>query len=227
MLGETKGKQLYQYTPDYVLFDLETTGISWNFDSVIEISAVKVRNGKIVDEFSELVNPGRHIPSSASSVNNIYDHMVASADTFENVLRRFLDFAGNDIWVGHNINAFDMKFIYRDCTKFWGTIPDNDFIDTLRIAKIVFPDWKHRALGDLADYYSISTEGAHRALADCRMNQKVFELLGKELAGTGTVAKPEIVLCEKCGKPMKKRCGRFGEFFGCTGYPNCKNTRNI
>ena len=62
MLGNTKGKQLYHYTPDYVLFDLETTGISRNTDEVIEISAVKVRDGRVVDEFSHLVNPGKSIP---------------------------------------------------------------------------------------------------------------------------------------------------------------------
>ena len=62
MLGNTKGKLINKYVPDYVLFDLETTGISCNYDEVIEISAVKVRGGKIVEEFSELVNPGRPIP---------------------------------------------------------------------------------------------------------------------------------------------------------------------
>lgn len=66
MLGNTKGKQLYNYTPDYVLFDLETTGISRNTDEVIEISAVKVRSGRVVDEFSHLVNPGKSIPYAAS-----------------------------------------------------------------------------------------------------------------------------------------------------------------
>ena len=75
MLGKRKGKQRREYVPDYVLYDLETTGISSLYDEVIEISAVKVRNGKIVDEFSELVNPGRPIPYAASSVNNISDKM--------------------------------------------------------------------------------------------------------------------------------------------------------
>ena len=79
MLGNTKGKQLYNYTPDYVLFDLETTGISRNTDEVIEISAVKVRNGRVVDEFSHLVNPGKSIPYAASMVNNITNQMVRFA----------------------------------------------------------------------------------------------------------------------------------------------------
>ena len=92
MLGKKKGKQRNEYVPDYVLYDLETTGISSLYDEVIEISAVKVRNGKIVDEFSELVNPGRHIPYAASKVNNISDKMVEKALTFEKVLPEFTRF---------------------------------------------------------------------------------------------------------------------------------------
>lgn len=228
MLGNSKGKQICQYVPDYVLYDLETTGTSSTYDDVIEISAVKVRNGNIVDEFSELVNPGRPIPYAASMVNNISDDMVAGAPSFAEVLPRFLVFIEDDILVGHNINSFDMKFLYRDCEKYFGQTLTNDFVDTLKIAKMVFPDWKHRRLADLSEYYGISTVGAHRALADCKMNQQVFEMLGKELAGEGTLGfKPEIKICPECGLPMKKRDGRYEEFWGCSGYPGCKHTENM
>ena len=228
MLGDYRGKQIYNHVSDYVLYDLETTGTSCMYDAIIEISAVKVRNGEVVDEFSELVNPGRSIPMAASMVNNIFDDMVADAPSFDEVLPRFLDFIGDDILVGHNINSFDMKFLYRDCEKYFGQTLTNDFVDSLRIAKMVFPDWRHRRLSDLADYYGISTRGAHRALADCKMNQKVFELMGKELDGTGTLeTRPDIRICSCCGLPMKKRSGRFGEFWGCTGYPECKFTENV
>lgn len=228
MLGNSKGKQICQYVSDYVLYDLETTGISCTYDEIIEISALKVRNGIVVDEFSELVNPGRSIPYEASIVNNITDEMVADAPLFEAVLPLFLEFIGEDVLVGHNINSFDMKFIYRDCERYFGKTLTNDYIDTLRIAKMVFPDWKHRRLADLAEYYGISTMGAHRALADCKMNQQVFELLGKELSGNGTLrGKIKIKLCTDCGLPMKKRNGRYGEFWGCSGYPDCRHTENI
>lgn len=120
MLGNTKGKQLYHYTPDYVLFDLETTGISRNTDEVIEISAVKVRNGRVVDEFSQLVNPGKSIPYAASMVNNITNQMVRNAPHFDRVLEYFVNFIENDTLVGHNICSFDMPFIYRDCERYLG-----------------------------------------------------------------------------------------------------------
>ena len=156
MLGKRKGKQRREYVPDYVLYDLETTGISSLYDEVIEISAVKVRNGKIVDEFSELVNPGRPIPYAASSVNNISDKMVENARSFEKVLPEFLAFAGDDVLAGHNIAGFDMKFLYRDCEKYFGQTLTNDYIDTLAIAKLCFPEWKHRKLSDLAEHYGMS-----------------------------------------------------------------------
>lgn len=203
MLGKKKGKQRNEYVPDYVLYDLETTGISSLYDEVIEISAVKVRNGKIVDEFSELVNPGRHIPYAASKVNNISDKMVEKALTFEKVLPEFLAFVGDDVLAGHNIASFDMKFLYRDCEKYFGQTLTNDYIDTLAIAKQCFPEWKHRRLGDLAEHYGISTNGAHRALADCRMNQQVFELMAEELKGTVN-KQTEMKICPRCGCTLKK-----------------------
>ena len=94
---------IYGYVPDYVLFDLETTGTSCIYDEVIEISAVKVRSGKVVEEFSQLVNPKRPIPYAASMVNHISDEMVANEPDFGQVLPEFLTFAGDDILVGHNI----------------------------------------------------------------------------------------------------------------------------
>lgn len=225
MLGNTKGNLLNRYVPDYVLFDLETTGTSCNYDEVIEISAVKVRGGKITEEFSELVNPGRPIPYAASMVNHISDDMVAGEPSFEEVLPRFLTFIGDDVLVGHNICAFDMKFLYRDCEKYFGQTLMNDYADTLKLAKICFPEWKHRRLGDLAEYYGISTAGAHRALTDCRMNQQVFEQLAHEMDGSSGRAE-KIRICPVCGQPMQKRNGRFGPFWGCSGYPACRHTEN-
>lgn len=228
MLGNTQGKLLNEYIEDYVVFDLETTGVSPYNDEVIEISAVKARKGKVVEEFSELVNPKRTIPFAASRVNNITDDMVSDAPFFNEVLRHFLEFVGEDVLVGHNIQSFDMKFIYRDCERYFHQLITNDYVDTLILAKRCFPEWRHRRLGDLADYYGISTRGAHRALADCRMNQRVFELLGKEMnTEKKKMLDSNVKTCPLCNLPLKKRNGRYGEFWGCTGFPNCRYTENI
>lgn len=228
MLGNTQGKLLNEYIEDYVVFDLETTGVSPYNDEVIEISAVKARKGKVVEEFSELVNPKRTIPFAASRVNNITDDMVSNAPFFDEVLRHFLEFVGEDVLVGHNIQSFDMKFIYRDCERYFHQLITNDYVDTLILAKRCFPEWRHRRLGDLADYYGISTQGAHRALVDCRMNQRVFELLGKEMnTENKKTLDSNVKTCPLCNLPLKKRNGRYGEFWGCTGFPNCRYTENI
>ncbi len=204
---------------------LKPRGISSLYDEVIEISAVKVRNGKIVDEFSELVNPGRPIPYAASRVNNISDKNGGKCASFEKSYRNFLHLPGDDVLAGHNIAGFDMKFLYRDCEKYFGQTLTNDYIDTA-IAKLCFPEWKHRKLSDLAEHYGISTKGAHRALADCRMNQQVFELMAKESGGT-SAKQTEEKICPRCGLALKKRNGRFGGFWGCTGFPDCRYTENV
>lgn len=224
MLSNKPGKKINKYVSDYVVFDLETTGISTAFDAVVEISAVKVKDGVAVEEFGTLVNPGRPMPSSASLVNGITDEMLKSAPVFENVLAQFLEFAGDSVLVGHNIHTFDMKFIYRDSKEFYGKIPDNDYIDTLTLARQYVSGLSRYRLADLAEYYGISTKGAHRALNDCYMNQQVFEALGREIqnADTGKFRK-----CPRCGQVLKKRSGRFGEFWGCTGYPECRYTENV
>ena len=192
-MAAKRGTQETKYTPDYVVFDLETTGISRVYDEVVEISAVKVRGGKVVDEFSTLVNPGRHIPSGASQVNGITDQMVAYAPRFVKVLQEFLDFTEGYPLVGHNIASFDMKFICRDAEKYYGSVPVNDYIDTLPLARKHLPNLSHHKLTDLASYYGLTTDGAHRALNDCRMNQQVYECMVKEMreARTGKSASSE------------------------------------
>ena len=170
-MPQKQGIQLNKYTPDYVVFDLETTGISRTFDEVVEISAVKVRSGQVVDEFSTLVNPGRHIPAGASQVNGITDQMVADCPLFSQVLQEFLNFTEGLTLVGHNIASFDMKFIWRDAEKYYGELVPNDYVDTLKVARRHLSELPRHRLVDLAEYYGISPEGAHRALNDCRMNQ--------------------------------------------------------
>ena len=223
MLGLRTGDKLDKYVSDYTVFDLETTGVSPQTDKVIEISAIKVRNGKAVGEFSSLVNPMRNIPYGATRVNGITDEMVADKPVFEKVLGDFLDFVEDDILVGHNIHDFDMKFIHRDCKAFFRMFLGNDYIDTLPLARKCLPQLGHHKLTDLAMYYKISINGAHRALNDCRMNQLVFEKLGAELKN-GTTA-PKI--CPRCGGSLKLRNGKFGSFLGCSSYPNCRYTENI
>lgn len=215
--------QILDFLSDFVVFDLETTGCNCSKDSIVEISAIKVIDGSVAEEFSSLVNPGCSIPYYASRVNCITDEMVADAPMFEEVLPKFLDFIGNLPLVGHNIHTFDLKFMYRDCERYLGRGMENDYVDTLKLSRACLSEQKHHSLTDLADYFGISTEGAHRALNDCRMTLAVYEELGKILQD-----KPDLIKrCPQCGDILKKRNGKYGQFWGCCGYPNCRYTENI
>ncbi|MCR5425501.1 MAG: topoisomerase DNA-binding C4 zinc finger domain-containing protein [Lachnospiraceae bacterium] len=226
MLSDRTGKRISSPVQDYVLFDLETTGTSCRTDEVVEISAVKVAGGIVTEEFTTLVNPGMPIPFYASAVNGITDDMVAGSPCFEKAFADFLRFAGDAILVGHNIIRFDLQFLYRDAEKYWGKTVGNDFVDTLEIARAYLPQLHHYTLGDLATHYGISTAGAHRALNDCRMNQQVYEHLKQEMEHPSDAAKA-VRRCPRCGNVLKRRSGKFGEFWGCASYPDCKYTANM
>ena len=219
-----KGKRLNQYVPDYIVFDLETTGISIQHDTIIEISAIKVKGGKVIEEFSTLVNPGRLIPAAATAVNGITNAMVAGAPGLEEVMKAFLEFIGDGILVGHNIHSFDTNFVYDAALEYCGKQLCNDYVDTLYLARQNLPQLPKHSLGAVAQYFHISTDGAHRALNDCRMNQAVFEALGK--IKTERTSAP-VKMCPVCGCELIRRKGRFGEFLGCSSVPGCRYTENI
>lgn len=225
MLRAQKGVKKEEYTQDYVVFDLETTGMFTKSDRIVEISALRVRRGRIEKSFSSLVNPGRPIPYGASRVNHIYDSTVKDAPRIEEALSRFIEFIGEDVLVGHNIHRFDMHFIYRDSFSIFGGYPDNDYIDTLPLAKKLLPVLEHHGLTSIADYYGISTQGAHRALNDCYMNQEIFERLGR--IGEKESSRMNALQCPRCKRWLKLRESIYGKFWGCEGYPSCRYTRNF
>lgn len=227
MLANNRGKALSNPVKSYVVFDLETTGIHPSMDDIIEISAVKVVNGNIADEFSTLVDPHRPVPAAASMVNNIFDEMLKGQPGIEEVLPEFLGFIEDLPLIGHNISCFDLKFLNRETMELFGKHLGNDYIDTLNLSRKVLPKLSHHKLVDLAGHYGFDTRGAHRALADCHMNQKVYEALVRDLALRPDTKEGDRKICPKCGKPMKIRSGRYGEFWGCWGYPDCRYTENI
>lgn len=219
-----KGKRLQKYVKDYVVFDLETTGIDQGRDVIIEISAVKVSRNEVVEEFTTLVNPGRHIPAAATAVNGITDEMVKEAPGIEKAISDFVDFIGDSILVGHNIHTFDMNFVYDAAWTALGRQLDNDYIDTLYMARKCLPQLSHHRLTDVSSHFRIETRGAHRALCDCIMNQKCYEELGKMMKRE-TVSEKEELICPECGNALILRKGKFGAFYGCGGFPGCRYTR--
>lgn len=211
---------------EYIMLDIETTGLSPDTDAIIELSALKVVDHKIVDEFSILINPEMHIPYYASSITGITDDMVEGCPSVECALKGFEVFSRDLVLVGHNIKRFDLKFIQRDAVKYLGKEFSNDYLDTLMVSKRYLPELDSHSLESLADHYGISYEGAHRALADCHINKQVYDCLLKEMENPSEAAK-RLKVCPRCGNLLKKRIGMYGEFWGCTGYPDCKYTKDL
>ena len=215
-----------KYCCNSVLFDIETTGLDPERDRIIEISALKIVCGDVVEEFSTLVNPGVHIPDLASDISGITDDMVKDAPDTKTALKDFMDFIGDAVLTGHNIDRFDLQFIRRDVSAYLGSEVVNEHLDTLVIAKRYLPQLESRSLGSLSSYYGVSYEGAHRALTDCRINLEVFRNLSAEAQNPSAEAMA-VKVCPRCGNLLKRREGRFGEFYGCRSYPECRYTEDI
>lgn len=190
------------------------------------MSAVKVHGNEIVDEFSMLVNPGIPIPEISTDITGITDDMVKDAPSMDVVLKEFKEFIGDSVLMGHNIRKFDLKFIQRDAVRFIGRELTNDWVDTLIIAKRYLPDLDSHSLESLSYHYGISYAGAHRALADCHINKKVYDYLAKEITNPSEAAL-KVKVCPRCGNLLKQRTGKFGDFLGCASFPDCKYTRDI
>lgn len=161
---------------DYVVFDLETTGLSVVHDDIIEIGAVKICNGKIHSRFHSLVNPRRPLFPYITEITGITQDMVEKAPTVDNVLPSFLNFIGHSILVGHNIASFDIAFI-EACLQ---RSISNKVIDTLRLSMVCYPDFKSYKLDYLASAFGVEIINSHRALDDAITNYHVFEVIKRE-----------------------------------------------
>ena len=179
---------------DYVCVDLETTGCQSKWSKIIEIGAVKVRDGKVVDTFSRLINPGIHVPEYITELTGITDDMVMNEEGIEIVMPAFLDFAGDDILLGHNIR-FDYGFLKQNAENLRLSF-DRECIDTLKISRAVHKELESRSLENLCRYYDIIDENHHRAFNDADVTSKLYLILmdkfGKEHPELFTSSKMEM-----------------------------------
>lgn len=164
---EHKGESIIAFPVDYTVVDLETTGLDPYFDTIIEISALRVRANKIVDTLSTLVKPMWEVSEFITGLTGITNEMLADAPMLKEVLPAVREFIGDDIIVGHNVN-FDVNFLYDVCLDILGTPFSNNFLDTLRLSRKALPDLAHHRLDDVAQALGIVAEGHHRALSDCK-----------------------------------------------------------
>lgn len=158
----------------FVAFDFETTGLHPAVDRVVEFGAVRFTVGTELAEFEELANPGMKINPDAARVSGITDEMVAGKPSIEEVLPRFMEFAGDAILIAHNA-AFDTSFLRAELQRAGHPTVENLIIDTQTLAQKAFPGKKSYSLQNLVEMLGIPENNAHRARDDARQCMRLFE----------------------------------------------------
>ena len=171
MVTNPKDKKIDE--EEFVVFDIETTGLNSHTNEIIEIGAVKIKAGRIVDRYSQLINPGRPIPYHITEITSITDEQVANEPKIDEVIGKFVDFVGDAVLVAHNA-PFDMGFIKRDVKKYLNIDLQSSVIDTLQMARDLFPDLKKYGLGDLNKTLGLALEKHHRAVDDSQATANMF-----------------------------------------------------
>ncbi|CDZ75016.1 DNA polymerase III PolC-type [Peptoniphilus sp. ING2-D1G] len=156
----------------YVVFDIETTGFSPRTDKITEIGAVKLKNGKIIDKFSKLINPKKVIPKRVEELTGLSNVLLENEPSIDEVIYDFSEFCNNSILVAHNAK-FDISFIKREFESH-GIKFDHSVLDTLSLARAVVKDSKRFNLSTLSKKLGVSLVGAHRAVNDAQATSEVF-----------------------------------------------------
>lgn len=163
---------------DYVVIDLEMTGLKAKTDRILEVGAVKVRKGKLTDTMGVLVNPEIYIDEKITELTGITQQQAQEGADLDETVREFLAFCGEDVLVGHNI-LYDYSFL-----KQWAVNHklglEKKAVDTLKLARCFLPQEQKKNLEELCAFYGIEQKNAHRALDDAIATWKLFEQLKKE-----------------------------------------------
>ena len=186
----------------YCVLDLETTGLSFRTEKITEIGIMKYKNGEVIDSFECFVNPEKPIPQRVVEVTHITDDMVKDAETIDKVLPKVLDFVGDSVLVAHNAD-FDIGFLKYNAKQL-GLSLENTYVDTLRLAKEIFPDYKKYKLGIIAENLGIEVLVAHRALDDVDTTVKVFKVMLQKLKDKKINTLDEIEKIDDNGASYKK-----------------------
>ena len=204
----------------YCVLDLETTGLSFRTEKITEVGIMKVKDGKVIDEFSCFVNPEKPIPQKVVEVTNITDDMVKDAETIDKVFPKILEFVGDSVLVAHNAD-FDIGFLKYNAKQL-GYELNNTYMDTLKLAKSLFPDFKKYKLGIIAEKLGIVVEVAHRALDDVDTTVKVLNVMLSMLKEKGAKTIDDIETLET-GKADYKSLPTYHAIILAKDYVGLKN----
>ncbi|MDO5522231.1 MAG: 3'-5' exonuclease, partial [bacterium] len=156
----------------FVAIDVETTGLSPDKYHIIEVGALKVRGGEVVETFSSLINPGYELSSTIVNLTGITDEMLINAKSFKEVAEELREFLGKETLLGHNV-SFDYRFLKTEFMRA-GFKFDHPVIDTLAIAKQMHSDLKSRSLENLCRHYGLYNPNAHRAFDDAKVTMELY-----------------------------------------------------
>ncbi|QXE03130.1 PolC-type DNA polymerase III [Terribacillus sp. DMT04] len=173
----TKDANLEQAT--YIVFDVETTGLSASYDKIIELAGVKFRDGEIVDRFERFANPHQKLSQTIIDLTGITDDMLVDAPEIDEVLQDFHTWMGDDILVAHNA-SFDMGFLNQGFKRIDLPKAENGVIDTLELARFLFPQLKNHRLNTLCKFLDIELTQHHRAIYDTEATGYLLWRLLKE-----------------------------------------------
>lgn len=168
----------------YVIFDIETTGLSLNYDTLIEIAGIKVKNGTILGEFQELIDPEMTISKFTESYTKITNSMLKGKRKLKEVLKDFRDFSKDCVLVAHNAD-FDVDFLAYNYRELGIDNKINPSIDTLILSKVLLPDKSRFDLKSVSRYFKVNLDGHHRAINDTRALFEIFLHLIKQLRKDG------------------------------------------
>ncbi len=164
------------YNRELVVFDLETTGLNPVKDEIIEIGAVKIKNGIIIDKFNALIKPKKKIPPEITEITGITNEMLENQKTIEEVLPQFIEFIGNSVLVGHNVE-FDVSFLKEKARRILKVWIGNEQLDTLELSRKILKHLSHHKLHDVVSELKIDEKKFHRADSDSEMTAEVLRRL--------------------------------------------------
>lgn len=174
-MTRNKGAFVSKELIDFTVIDLETTGLSTEYDEIIEIAAYKVRNGNVVDKYVTLINPGFEIFPFIEELTEITNEMLQGQPSIDMVIQEVYDFIKDEVLLGHNIH-FDLNFLYDALYKNLRIELTNDYTDTLRIARKVFPELRSHRLKTLNKELKLENQPTHRASTDVCATLEIYEI---------------------------------------------------
>lgn len=206
----SKGNSLTIIPSEYVVLDIETTGLSAEYDDIIEVALLKIKDGKEIDRFQSLIQPPESeyyidedddilvkqniktdengdkyvtffVDDFITDLTGITNEMLKDAPIFEEIADKIYDFIGENIIVGYNVH-FDLNFLIDNFEKALNKSLKNDFVDLLRLSRKIFPDLENHKLTTLAQTFCLSTDNNHRALSDCVITNNLLNKINNVIA---------------------------------------------